>query len=101
MIGKEEKSNCLSRESSKSKTRAVLLCSTHNRNIRKTEKKAQKYFNALTKKEQQIIIQQFEDEKITSDILKTFYKREGLDGVVFRVMFERYVQENKMYNPTF
>ena len=63
-------------ESSNSKTGAVLLCSTHNRNIRKTEKKAQKYFNTLTQKEQQVVINKFEEEKISSDILKTLYAKE-------------------------
>jgi len=32
-------------------------------------------------------IKKFEDEKITSNILKTLYNKEGLDSPLFKVMF--------------
>lgn len=63
-------------KNSESKNRDLLLCTADSSRVCKNEKKAQKYFNSLSKGEQQNIIQDFEKEKITSDILKTLYKRE-------------------------
>jgi len=63
-------------ENSQGKTGSGILCPSNNNSIRKTEKKAQKYFNSLTKQAKQKVIKAFEDEKVTSDILKTLYKKE-------------------------
>lgn len=62
-----------------------------NSHVPKDQKKAQNYFNSLLKKEQEILIKKFEDEKITSDILQTVYKKEGIDGTLMKVMFLSYI----------
>ncbi|MCK5678320.1 MAG: hypothetical protein KAH72_07595 [Flavobacteriaceae bacterium] len=63
-------------ENSKNKTMNGLLCSASDNHIHQTQKKAQLYFGSLSKVKQQALIKKFEDEKITSDILKTLYKKE-------------------------
>ncbi len=83
-----------SMENAKSKTGSLLLHTSHSNNLPKTEKKAQKYFSSLSKEEQQKVIKKFENEKITSDILKTLYKKEWLHGTIFKVMFENYIHLN-------
>lgn len=55
--------------------------------IRQNQEKADQYFQSLDKEKQNELIKKFEDEKITSDILKTLYKKEGLKSPLFKVMF--------------
>jgi len=62
---------------------------------KQAQTKALKDFYSLKKEEQQKIIEAFEQEKIKSDILKTLYKREWVEGVVFKVMFSEYLYINK------
>jgi hypothetical protein len=69
----------------------TLLHHSNNSNVSKIQKKAQKYFLSLSEKEQQALIKKFEDEKITSDILKTIYKKEGIEGTLIKVMFLKYI----------
>ena len=52
-----------------------LLCPASDDHILQTQKKAQVYFNSLSKVKQQTLIKKFEEEKIHSDILKTLYKK--------------------------
>lgn len=68
-----------------------ILHNANNNNVPQVQKKAQKYFFKLSKREQETLIKKFEDEKITSDILKTLYKKEWLESTVFKVMFENYL----------
>jgi len=63
-------------EDTKSATGLNLLHNAEHNSISKVQKEAQKYFSSLSKKEQKSLIKQFEDEKITSDIFKTMYKKE-------------------------
>jgi len=74
-------------EWSKSDTMNVLLHNANNTTVSENQEKAQKYFNWLTKDKQQKLVKQFEGEKITSDILKILYKKEGITSTVFKVMF--------------
>ena len=78
-------------EDTKSTTGLNLLHNAKHNNVSKVQKKAQKYFSSLCEKEQKSLIKKFEDEKITSDILKTLYKREWLNSTIFKVMFENYI----------
>ena len=80
-----------SMENSKNKTMNGLLCSASDNHIRQTQKKAQLYFDSLSKVKQQTLVKKFEDEKITSDILKTLYGKEWIEGTIFKVMFENYI----------
>jgi len=83
-------------ENIKSATGLNILHNADNHNVSKTQKKAKKYFESLSKKGQQALVRQFEDEKITSDIIKTVYKKEGIDGTLMKVMFENYISiQNK------
>ena len=54
----------------------VLVCDENHTALSYSEKEAQRYFNTLIEEEQKSLILQFEKEKITSDILKTLYKKE-------------------------
>jgi DNA-directed RNA polymerase specialized sigma subunit len=76
---------------SENNTGDILSHDEHDTSISQNQKKAKEYFESLPKKEQKILINKFEDEKITSDILKTLYKKEGLDSPLFRVMFYGFV----------
>ena len=83
-------------EDTKSATRLNILHNADNNHVSKAQKEAKKYFNSLSKAEQQALIKKFEDEKITSDIIKTVYKKEGIDGTLIKVMFEKYISmQNK------
>ncbi len=83
-------------ENIKSSTGLNILHNADNHNVSKTQKKAKKYFESLSKKGQQALVRKFEDEKITSDIIKTVYKKEGIDGTLMKVMFENYISiQNK------
>ena len=81
----------LSMENTKSETGSVLLCTSHSDSLPQTEKKAQKYFRSFSEEQEKKIIKEFEAEKITSDILKTLYKKEWLNSTMFKVMFENYL----------
>ena len=70
-----------------------LLHNADNNNVSKVQKKAQKYFNSLWQEEQQRLVKKFEDEKITSDILKTLYKKEWIKSTVFKIMFENFLAQ--------
>ena len=78
-------------EDTKSATGLNLLHNAEHNSISKVQKEAQKYFSSLSKKEQKSLIKQFEDEKITSDIFKTMYKKEWLSNTLFKIMFEHYI----------
>jgi len=78
-------------EDTKSTTSRDIFCDTNNNTISQNQKKAKGYFESLSKEEQKILIKKFEDEKITSDILETLYKKEGLASPLFRVMFYGFV----------
>ena len=56
-----------------------VLHSSNYSSIPKDQEKAKKYFESLSKEEQQILVEKFEKEKITNDILKTIYKKEGIE----------------------
>lgn len=56
----------------------LLDNANHNR-VFKNQEKAYEYFYLLTQKEQNKLVKQFEEEKITSDIFKTIYKRDGIN----------------------
>lgn len=79
-------------EDSKSATGMNLLHNTNNNSVSKNQKKAKKYFEGLSLEEQKKLIKKFEDEKITSDILITLYKKEWLDSIVFKVMFYGFLE---------
>ncbi len=83
-------------ENAKSKTGPILLSASHSHSLRQTEKKAQKYFSTLSKQEQEELVKLFEDEKITSDILKTLYKKEWLNSTMFKVIFENYLTQKNI-----
>lgn len=72
---------------SKDSTMNVLPSNPNSDSIRKNQEKAFEYFQSLDKEKQNELIKKFEDEKITSDILKTLYKKEGLESPLFKVMF--------------
>jgi len=78
-------------EDTKSATRLNLLHNAEHNTISKVQKEAQKHFSSLSKKEQKTLIKKFEDEKITSDILKTVYKREWVEWTIFKVMFKNWL----------
>ncbi len=78
-------------ENTKSATGLNLLHNAEHNHVYKVQKKAQKYFESLSKKEQKSLIKKFEDDKITSDILKTLYKKEWLDSTVFKIMFNNFL----------
>ena len=63
-------------EDSQSTISGNLLHNANNHPLPKTQTKALKDFYSLKKEEQVRLIKQFEEEKITSDILKTLYKKE-------------------------
>lgn len=63
-------------EDSKSATSMNLLHNANNNSVSKNQTKAKKYFEGLPLEEQKELIKKFEDEKITSDILITLYKKE-------------------------
>lgn len=69
----------------------VLSSDSNSSVIRENQKKAFEYFQSLDKEKQNGLIKKFEDEKITSDILKTLYKKEGLESPLFKVMFENWI----------
>lgn len=78
-------------EDTKSAARLNILHNADNNHVSKAQEKAKKYFNSLSKEGQQSLVKKFEDEKITSDILKTVYKKEGIDGTLMKVMFFTYI----------
>ncbi len=78
-------------ENTKGTTGMNLLHHADNNYVSKIQKKAQKYFESLSKEEQQTLVKKFEDEKITSDILKILYKKEWIKSTIFRIMFENYI----------
>ena len=80
---------------SENNTRDILLHDEHDTSISQYQKKAKEYFESLSKKEQKILIKKFENEKITSDILKTLYKKEELSSPLFRVMFDNFILDIK------
>lgn len=88
------KTNSNRLEDSKSATGINLLHNANNNSIPKNQTKAKKYFEELSKEEQKKLIKKFEDEKITSDILITLYKKEWLDSTVFKVMFYGFIDNN-------
>lgn len=72
---------------SKDSSLNVLSSDSNSSIIRENQKKAFEYFQSLDKEKQNELVKKFEDEKITSDILKTLYKKEGLKGAIFKVTF--------------
>ena len=92
----QRKTNWAWLEDTKGATGLNLLHNADNHNVSKTQEEAKKYFKSLSKEEQQSLVKKFEDEKITSDIIKTVYKKEGMDGTLIKVMFEKYISmQNK------
>ena len=96
----ESKSKCVSQNSQekkkqicKTKDGNLLLHSWGDSNAYKIKEKAKKYFSSLSKQEQDKLIEKFESEKITSDILQTLYKKDGLEGTIFKVMFNNYLSK--------
>ena len=77
---------------SKDTVRDVLPSDSNRSVICKNEKKAFEYFQSLDKKKKDELIKKFEENKITSDILKTLYKKEGLDSPLFRILFCEYFE---------
>ena len=78
-------------EDSKSTAVRDILHNADHYHVSKVQEKAQKYFSKLSKQEQKYLIKKFEAEKITSDILKTIYKKEGIDSTLMKVMFINYI----------
>ena len=78
-------------ENFKGATSRGILHNADNHSVSQTQTKAFKDFYSLKKDEQKQIVKRFEEEKVTSDILRTLYKREWLESVVFKVMFENYL----------
>lgn len=76
---------------SKDSSRDVLSSDSNSSIIRKNQEKAFEYFQSLDKGKQDELIKKFEDEKITSDILKTIYKKEGITGPIFKVTFSDFI----------
>jgi len=76
---------------SKDSSMNVLSSDSSSNSIRENQEKAYQYFQSLDKEKQNELIKEFEDEKITSDILKTLYKKEGLTSPLFKIMFEKWI----------
>ena len=72
---------------SKDSPRDVLPSDSNSSVIRENQEKAFEYFQLLDKEKQDDLIKRFEDEKITSDILKTLDKKEGIDSIMFKYIF--------------
>ena len=90
----DERKKCTNKnwlEDFKSATSRDILHNADNHSVSQTQTKAFKDFYSLKKDEQTQIVKRFEEEKVTSDILRTLYKREWLESVVFKVMFENYL----------
>ncbi|MEA2111904.1 MAG: hypothetical protein U9P71_07635 [Campylobacterota bacterium] len=67
---------------SKSANWRDILHNPDNNHIPKTQEKAQKD-----------LIKKFEGQKIKSDILKTIYEKEGIEGTLVKVMFLKFIIE--------
>lgn len=80
---------------SKNTTGLNLLHNAEHHNVSKVQEKVKKYFLNLSKKEQKTLIEEFEEQKITSDILKTIYKKEGIEGTIMNVMFFGWIRKYK------
>jgi len=78
---------------SKDSSMNVLPSDSNSIAIRQNQEKAYQYFQSLDKEKQNELIKKFEDEKITSDILKTLYKKEGLKSPIFKITFEDWLLE--------
>ena len=61
--------------------------------ITKYTKTVQSYINSLSTTQKDSLVKEFEKEKITNPILQDLYKKKGIDEVVFRVMFEGWINE--------
>ena len=59
----------------------------------KYTKTVQSYINSLSTTQKDSLVKEFEKEKITNPILQDLYKKKGIDEVVFRVMFEGWINE--------
>ena len=79
---------------SKNTTVNVLPCNSNSSSLRKNQKKAYEYFQGLDKVKQDELISQFEDEKIKTDMMKSLYKKEGIDSIIFQSMFEKFISKN-------
>lgn len=62
--------------------------------LSKDQKEAHRYFESLSKEKKKKLIKIFEEEKITSPILKNLYKTRGLDDITFQVMFFNYIEHH-------
>lgn len=73
-----------------------LLCTQDHHGVSDCQKEAQEYYHSLSKEQQQWLIRTFEEDKVSSDILRTLYKRDTIESPLFRVMFEQYITQNCM-----
>lgn len=82
-------------ENSKSTVSGCISYSTDDSPVLQTQKKALKHFYALWKKEQEKCIKEFKKEKITSDILQTIFKKEGIEGMLMQAMFVAWLEKKE------
>ena len=82
-------------ENSKSTVFGCISYSTDDSPVLQTQKKALKHFYALWKKEQEKCIKEFKKEKITSDILQTIFKKEGIKGILIQAMFIAWLEKKE------
>ena len=64
-----------------------LLHHTNDSAVSKAQKKALKDFYSLKQERQEKLIEEFKHEKISSDILQTIYKKEGIEGTLIKTLF--------------
>jgi predicted solute-binding protein len=74
-------------ENNESTTIMNLLYNADNYPLPKTQTKALKSFYTLKEEKQQELIAEFKKDKISSDILQTIYKKEGITGTLIQTMF--------------
>lgn len=68
-----------------------LLCTEDHHRVSDGQKKAQEYFQSLGDDQQKQLLKRFEEEKITSDILRTLYDRNGIGTALFRTMLYNFL----------
>jgi len=82
-------------EDSQSATSLNLLHRTNDSAVSKAQKKALKDFYLLKQEWQEKLIEEFKHDKISSDILQTIYKKEGIEGTLIKTMFVSWLEKKE------
>jgi len=82
-------------ENNESTTSMNLLYNADNYSLPKTQTKALKSFYTLKEEKQQELIAEFKKDKISSDILQTIYKKEGITGTLIQTMFVWWLEKKR------